>query len=93
MITNASLEYTSAQQRRAGYLKALIEAGIEPDDSLIQEGAFTPASGYSAMGKLLELSVRPTAVFVASDVVSLGAIRAIKQGGLKNPGRYGGCWF
>ncbi|MGA2503419.1 MAG: LacI family DNA-binding transcriptional regulator [Anaerolineales bacterium] len=85
MITNASLEYTSAQQRRSGYLKALAEAEIEPDDSLIQEGAYTPASGYIAMGKLLELSSRPTAVFVASDVVSLGAIRAIKKAGLRIP--------
>ncbi|MGZ6346040.1 MAG: LacI family DNA-binding transcriptional regulator [Anaerolineales bacterium] len=85
MITNASLEYTSAQQRRSGYWQALTEAGIEPDDSLIQEGGYTPASGYIAMEKLLELPLRPTAVFVASDVVSLGAIRAIKQAGLRIP--------
>ena len=85
MITNASLEYTSAQQRRSGYQKALTETGIELDDSLIQEGAYTPASGNIAMGKLLELTHRPTAVFVASDVVSLGAIRAIKQAGLRIP--------
>jgi LacI family transcriptional regulator len=85
MITNASLEYTSAQQRRSGYQKALTETGIELDDSLIQEGAYTPASGNIAMGKLLELTLRPTAVFVASDVVSLGAIRAIKQAGLRIP--------
>ncbi len=85
MITNASLEYTSAQQRRAGYLKALAEAGIERDDSMIMEGAYTPASGYVSMGKLLAHPAHPTAVFVASDVVCLGAIRAIKQGGLRIP--------
>ena len=85
MITNASLEYTSAQQRRSGYWQALTEIGIEPDDSLIQEGGYTPASGYIAMEKLLKLHLRPTAVFVASDVVSLGAIRAIKQAGLRIP--------
>lgn len=85
MITNASLDYTSAQQRRAGYLKALIEADIVPDDSLIFEGAYTPASGYDAMLKLLDALPHPTAVFVASDVVSLGAIRAIKLSGLKIP--------
>jgi DNA-binding LacI/PurR family transcriptional regulator len=85
MITNASLAYTSAQQRRMGYQKALNEAGIEPDDSLVYEGTYTPASGFKAMEKLLEVSLRPTAVFVASDVVSLGAIRAIKQAGLKIP--------
>ena len=85
LITNAALEYTSAQQRRMGYLHALKQAGIEPDDSLMQAGAFTPASGFKAMQKLLELSPLPTAVFVASDVVALGAIRAIKQAGLRIP--------
>ncbi len=37
------------------------------------------------MEKLLGFSPRPTAVFVASDVVALGAIRAIKQAGLNIP--------
>ena len=85
MITNASLEYTSAQQRRTGYQNALKNAGIEPDESLLQEGTYTPASGFKAMEILLEASPRPTAVFIASDVVSLGAIRAIKQAGLRIP--------
>ena len=31
MITNAGLQYTSAQQRRTGYWRALREAGITPD--------------------------------------------------------------
>ncbi len=85
LITNAPQEYTSAQQRRTGYQNALKEAGIEPDDSLMMEGAYTPSSGFIAMEKLLEASPRPTAIFVASDVVSLGAIRAIKQAGLRIP--------
>jgi len=85
LITNATLEYTSAQQRRMGYEKALREAGLEPDCSLVQEGTYTPASGFSAMDKLLQASPRPTAVYVASDVVALGAIRAIKHAGLRIP--------
>jgi LacI family transcriptional regulator len=85
MITNASLEYSSAQQRRMGYQNALKEAGIEPDESLVREGAYTPASGFKAMEKLLQVFPRPTAVFIASDVVCLGAIRAIKRAGLRIP--------
>jgi len=85
MITNASLEYTSAQQRRSGYLKALQEAGIEPSDSYLREGNYTPASGYQAMNELLKVSPSPTAVFVASDVVALGAMQAIKRAGLRIP--------
>jgi LacI family transcriptional regulator len=85
MITNAFLEYTSAQQRHSGYLKALQEAGLYPSDSFLQEGNFTPVSGYNAMIKLLQVSPGPTAIFVASDVVALGAILAIKHKGLRIP--------
>jgi DNA-binding LacI/PurR family transcriptional regulator len=85
MITNASLEYTSARQRRAGYVKALKASGIKVDNAMVREGNYTPASGFTAMQALLEVSPRPTAVFIASDVVSLGAIQAIKLAGLKIP--------
>ena len=85
MITNAPLAYTSAHQRQAGYQQALVEAGIQPDDSLLREGNFTPASGYEAMGDLLTVSPRPTAVFAASDVVAMGAMQAIKRAGLNIP--------
>jgi len=85
LITNATLEYTSAQQRHSGYLKALQESGIDPNDSYLIEGNYTPASGYEAMNKLLKNSAPPTAIFVASDVVALGAILAIKRKGLSIP--------
>jgi LacI family transcriptional regulator len=85
LITNAAQEYTSAQQRRQGYLNALKAAEIEPEADLMQAGNYTPASGFKAMQKLLDVFPRPTAIFVASDVVSLGAIRAIKQAGLRIP--------
>ncbi len=85
MITNAPLTYTSAQQRRAGYVNALRKKNIESDAALIQEGNYTPASGYHAMKRLLGETVRPTAVFVASDVVAAGAILAAKRAGLRIP--------
>ncbi len=85
MITNAPLTYTSAQQRRAGYRKALELKNITPDSSLIKEGNYTPASGYHAMKELLAETPRPTAVFVASDVVAAGAILAVRRAGLRIP--------
>jgi LacI family transcriptional regulator len=85
MITNAPLDYTSAQQRREGYVKALKKAKLPLNKALIRAGNYTPASGYQAMQALLQVMPRPTAVFVASDVVALGAIRAIKQAGLDLP--------
>ena len=85
MITNAPLQYTSAQQRYAGYLEALCEIDIDAGNSLLREGSFTPASGYERMKELLQVNPAPTAVFVASDVVALGAMQAIKEAGLRIP--------
>jgi DNA-binding LacI/PurR family transcriptional regulator len=85
MITNASMQYTSARQRRQGFVYALKKANLSFDESLFQEGDYTPASGFSAMNKLLENKEIPTAVFVASDVVATGAIQAIKNHHLSIP--------
>jgi LacI family transcriptional regulator len=85
MITNAPLDFTSAQQRRDGYLKALRKADLPASMTLIKEGNYTPASGFEAMKSLLQVDPRPTAVFVASDVVAIGAVLAIKEAGLRIP--------
>lgn len=85
MITNAPLDYTSAQQRRDGFVRALKKAKLPVDRSLIKSGNYTPASGFDAMQALLQANPRPTAVFIASDVVAMGAILAIKKAGLRIP--------
>lgn len=85
MITNAPLDYTSAQQRRDGYLKALRKAKLSTNKAFIKEGNYTPASGFEAMKALLQVTPRPTAVFIASDVVAIGALLAIKEAGLRIP--------
>lgn len=85
IITNAPLTYTSAQQRRDGYLRALQTAGLPADPALIKEGNYTPASGFEQMQILLNAPQRPSAVFIASDVVAMGAILAVKQAGLRIP--------
>jgi LacI family transcriptional regulator, galactose operon repressor len=85
MITNAPLDYTSAAQRRDGYVRALKKAKLPVRKALIKVGNYTPASGFEAMKALLQASPRLTAVFVASDVVAMGAILAIKEAGLRIP--------
>lgn len=85
LITNANLSYTSAQQRCLGYRNALKKSGLEVDEAYIKEGNYTPGSGLAAMKELLSLPSPPTAVFVASDVVALGAMLAVKNAGLRIP--------
>jgi LacI family transcriptional regulator len=84
IITNAPLTYTAAEERLAGYRLALAEAGIEFDPQLVAEGAFMAQSGVEAMSMLLE-RCSFTAVFVASDVVALGAMGAVRAAGLRIP--------
>lgn len=69
--------------RRQGYLNALNERGYSLDETLVVEGDFTEAGGYMAMQRLLPH--HPTAVFVASDTMAMGALRALRSAGLAVP--------
>ena len=84
-ISNAPLVYGAAQERLHGYRDALLSAGLPDDDALVRYGNFDPESGYNEMQILLEKTPRPDAVFVASDVVAIGALSAIHQHGLRIP--------
>ncbi len=84
-ITNANAIYAAPNDRLQGYQDALIETGIDFDPTLVRHGDFDPESGYLQMNSLLDLAIRPTAVFVASDVVAFGAMAAIRERGLQIP--------
>ncbi len=84
-ISNAPLSYAGAQARFAGYKQALREHGIPVLDELVRTAAFLPETGQAAIGELLALSERPTAVFAASDVVAIGVMSGIQAAGLAIP--------
>ena len=79
-------------ERRAGYEAALCEAGRAVDPDLVvtsaepEQHGYTREAGYAAMQKLLALPRPPDAVFAASDVQALGALRAARDAGLDVPG-------
>ncbi len=73
----------AARDRLAGYRDALGQAGMTVDDSLIEERNFDEASGYGAMTRLIERKI--DAVFCASDMMALGALRALLDSGLHVP--------
>jgi LacI family transcriptional regulator len=85
MITNAPLAYTASQQRLEGYRRALDQADIPFDKDLVQQGDFDGESGEAAMAELLDHSAPPTAVFVASDMVAMGALQTIRKRGMTAP--------
>jgi LacI family transcriptional regulator len=85
LITNAEPVYTASAERLAGYREALEAAGIGFDASLVRYGNFTPQSGAEAMTDLLAVRPAPTAVFVASDTVAMGALQALRRSGRRVP--------
>ncbi|PTQ56298.1 MAG: Ribose operon repressor [Candidatus Carbobacillus altaicus] len=74
-----------AEDRYRGYQDALKQAGIEIDPILVQPGNFDLQSGYEAMLRLLSLNDVPDAVFVANDLMALGAMEAIFEKKLRIP--------
>jgi LacI family transcriptional regulator len=77
------LDMVPGLDRREGYRAALREAGLPLDEDLIVEGDFTEASGYAAMQQLLPWE--PDAVFIASDPMAVGALRALRETGRRVP--------
>jgi LacI family transcriptional regulator len=69
--------------RAEGYVTALRQRGLAVDPNLMVEGDFTEAAAYAAMQRLLPLN--PDAVFAASDVMAIGALRAVRDAGRRVP--------
>ena len=76
--------YTT-NNRLTGYLNALKEAGITPDDDYIRFGDYTMDGGYQAVQELLRLKNRPTALFVTNFEMTLGAMLALQHAGIEVP--------
>lgn len=74
-----------AQERLAGYRRALTEAGLPVDERLIAIGSFDEASGLLALNQLLETRLNFTALFVANDQMAYGARLALYRKGIRVP--------
>ncbi|MFL6163082.1 MAG: LacI family DNA-binding transcriptional regulator [Jatrophihabitantaceae bacterium] len=75
------LDMCAGQDRLDGYRQALRAAGRPASDSLVAHGNFTIARGQSAMAELLADEPELDAVFAASDLTAIGAMRAITAAG------------
>ena len=71
------------EERKQAFVSHMNNHGL--DGSCIYEDAFSTASGYQMMQKILESDHLPTAIFAASDAIAFGAMRAIQEKGLSIP--------
>ena len=78
-------------QRISGYQRALEDAGIAFDESLVVTGVTEKHAGYSeeagfeAMESLINKHPDVTAVFASSDVQAIGAMKTVREAGLRIP--------
>lgn len=73
------------KERVGGFARAMGEAGLPVPAERILHTEFTSAGGYAAMTALLHAAEPPTAVFVTSDLMALGALCAAGGAGVRVP--------
>lgn len=75
----------TAQERLAGYSKALKEAGIPIRGSLIFHGDYTIQGGVRGLEELVRSNPDMTAVFVTNYEMTMGAMIGVNELGIKIP--------
>jgi LacI family transcriptional regulator len=76
---------STARERQFGYEQALTGRGLPVDTVLIRTGDMRQPSGRIAAEELLSLQPRPTALFCFNNLMTLGALEAIRARRLRIP--------
>jgi LacI family transcriptional regulator len=84
-VMSGAVGVSTADDRVAGYQKALAESGIAIDERFIFRGEFTPDSGYSMTKQAINLPLRPTALIAANNFITIGAMKALQEVGMQVP--------
>jgi LacI family transcriptional regulator len=74
-----------ASERVDGYRRALVKHGLRTGKQYIVAAGYDDETGYVAMQRLLRLRPLPDGVFCYNDPVAIGAMKAIREQGLKVP--------
>lgn len=74
-----------SNERKDSFIQSMKDFGMNVNDEWIKYGNYFEESGYEKMKEILQGTHRPDGVFAVSDMMALGAIRAIKEAGLSVP--------
>lgn len=77
--------HLTQEERFIGYKRAMEEAGLSIDEELVKDGHWSLEGGFCAMKEILAAKEVPTAIFSASDLMAIGALRASQEAGLRTP--------
>ena len=79
-------DHSISQLRYKGYLKALEDAGIRPEEDLTEEtGYYDMAAADDGMKRLIERRPDLTAVFTIADSMAIAAMKALHDCGRRVP--------
>lgn len=81
------LDMSAGRDRLAGYRDALRQARRPHPRALVAQGDFSVEGGARAMSELLDRVPDVDAVFAASDLTALGAMRVLAERGIPVPDR------
>ncbi|WML33788.1 LacI family DNA-binding transcriptional regulator [Clostridium sp. OS1-26] len=84
-IITGRMNSDAAQNRLIGYKKALNVNNIDIDDRYILFGDYGQESAYICTKKIIEMEDRPTAIFVSSNKMTVGCVKALRSHKLKIP--------
>jgi LacI family transcriptional regulator len=85
MITG-DMRMSSSEPRVRGYRRALEEAGVPFDPALLVSGEGRTNVGRLAVKELMSRETRPSALFVANNLMTIGAMMALQEMGISMPG-------
>ena len=84
-LGNASTHYPEFFDRYRGYERALMEAKAATSSALQVDAITTEESGFQAACELLRRGAKFDAIVAASDLIAIGALRALADAGLDVP--------
>ena len=84
-LGDASGHYPEFRDRYLGLCAALREAGLPVDPGLQVDALTVEQAGYDATRRLLRREIAFDAIFAGSDMIAIGAMRALEESGLSVP--------
>ncbi len=84
-IIHGPRDRSTGAERLEGYLTSLRAGNVRPDPELIHEGNFKQDSGYRLTKALLEVSPPPTALFCTNNLMTVGALQALRDRNVRLP--------
>ncbi len=85
-LGQADDHYPEFSERYRGLCAALAERGIAPDPRLQRNAITTEEAGHGAAAELIASDAPFDAIFAGSDLIAIGAMRALSEAGRTIPG-------